>query len=170
MNNVYLKVAFVSVVLFYIPASYAGKSQCQSYLDKLRNVQSQQRQGHGFKKSESLNKREAKARKMWWQCERGLLKTNKNKNKNRKKKKQKQSKVATTYSLPTNTIKARAKLNQSPFQTSNALVIKLRYQGKQLQDWLKYYQQPKQCMRPKTTRQFAFCVEDRRLQQMSFEK
>jgi hypothetical protein len=166
MNNVYVKVAFVSVALFYIPVSYAGKSQCQSYLDKLRNVQSQQRQGHSFKKSKSLNKRETKARKVWWQCERGLLKTNKS----RPKKKNKPTKVATTYPLSTYSNKARAKLNQSPFQTSNALVIKSRYQGKQLQAWLKYYQQPKQCMRPKTTKQFAFCVEDRRLQQMSFEK
>lgn len=166
MNDFYLKIAFFSIVLLYIPASYAGKSQCQPYLDKLRNIQSQQRQGHSFKKGESLNKREAKARKKWWQCERGLLKTRKS----RKKNKHKPTKVAKKYQLPTHTQKARVKLNQSPFQTSNALVIKSRYQGKQLQAWLKYYQQPKQCLRPKTTRAFAFCVENRRLQQVSFEK
>jgi hypothetical protein len=163
MNNLYQKIAFLSAVLLYIPASYAGKNQCQSYLDKLRNVQSQQQKGHSFKQGERLNKREAKARKKWCQCERGLLKTSKS----RKKKKKKAPKK---YQLATDTQKTRIKLNQSPFQTSNALVIKSRYQGKQLQAWLKYYQQPKQCQRPKTTKQFAFCVENRRSQQMSFEK
>jgi len=166
MNNDYRKIAFLSAILWYIPVSYAGKAQCQSYLDKLRNVQSQQRQAHSFKQGERLNKREAKARKKWWQCERGLLKTNKT----RKKNKPKPTRVAKKYHLPTSTQKTRVKLNQSPFQTSNALVIKSRYQGKQLQAWLKYYQQPKQCMRPKTTKKFAFCVENRRLQQISFEK
>jgi hypothetical protein len=48
--------------------------------------------------------------------------------------------------------------------------MKSRYEGKQRQAWLKYYQQPKQCMRPKTINQFAICVENRRLQQLSFEK
>ena len=63
MNKVYRQVTFFSLILLYLPVSYAGKSQCQPYLDKLRNVQSQQRQGHSFKQGESLNKREAKARK-----------------------------------------------------------------------------------------------------------
>jgi len=166
MHKVYRQVTFFSLILLYLPVSYAGKSQCRPYLDKLRNVQSQQRQGHSFKQGESLNKRETKARKKWWQCERGLLKINKS----RKKRKQEKTKVAKKYQLPSYTQKAGVKLNQSPFQTANALVIKSRYQGKQLQAWLKYYQQPKQCMRPKTTKQFAFCVENRRLQQMSFEK
>jgi len=165
MKNVYQKIAFFSVVLLYIPTSYAGKSQCQPYLDKLRNVQSQQRQGHSFKQGESLNKREAKARKKWWQCERGLLKKSKSPN----KKKQKLIKVVKKYQLSNDTKKTGGKLNQSPFQTSDALVIKSRYQGKQLEAWLKYYQQPKKCMRPKTTKQFAFCVENRRMQEISFE-
>ncbi|NQZ23414.1 MAG: hypothetical protein HRT53_15345 [Colwellia sp.] len=166
MNNVYRIFAVFSVFFLYIPASYAGKTQCQPYLDKLRNVQSQQRQGHSFKRSEALNKRETKARKKWWQCERGLLKTTKS----RQNKKQQSTKVIKKHQLATYTKKNGVKLNQSPFQTSNALVIKSRYQGKQLQAWLKYYQQPKQCQRPKTTKQFAFCVENRRSQQMSFEK
>jgi hypothetical protein len=166
MNNVYRQVAFLWVMLLYIPVSYAGKSQCQPYLDELRNIQSQQREGYSAKRGESLNKREAKARKKWWGCERGLLK----KIKKSKKKKPKRAKVSKKHQLPNHTQATGVKLNQSPFQTSNALVIKSRYQGRQLQAWLKYYQQPKQCMRPKTTQQFAFCVENRRLQQMSFEQ
>jgi hypothetical protein len=53
---------------------------------------------------------------------------------------------------------------------SSPLIIKSRYQGKQLQAWLLYYQQPKKCLRPKTTKQFAFCVENRINQQLAFEK
>jgi hypothetical protein len=85
MNNVYRKVVFFSVIFLCIPISYAGKSQCKSYLEKLRNIQSQQRQGNNVKRGDSLNKRETKARKKWWQCERGLLKKSKNR-KNKKKK------------------------------------------------------------------------------------
>ena len=166
MNNFYRKLAVFSVIFLYIPVSYASKTQCQPYLEKLRNVQSQQRQGHSVKRSESLNKREVKARKKWWQCERGLLKTAKS----RKKKKQQSTKLIKKHQLATYTKKKGGKFNKSPFKTSNALVIKSRYQGRQLAAWLKYYQQPKKCQRPKTTKQFVFCVENRRSQQMSFEK
>jgi len=166
MNSVYQKVTVFSVMLLYVPISHAGKAECQPYLDKLRNVQSQQRQSHSNKRSESLNKREAKARKKWWKCERGLLKVAKS----RKKKKTKPVTAVKKQQLAIHTKRKGIEVNKTPFKTSSPLIIKSRFQGKQLQAWLQYYQQPKQCQRPKTTKQFAFCVEDRRLQQVSFAK
>ncbi len=168
MFRINFQILVVIIILLYSHVSYAGKKQCQPYLDKLRNIQSQQRQGHSLKRGESLNKREAKARKKWWQCERGVLKSTEN----RKKKKQskKQVKLVKRQNLALYPAKERVSKKLIPFQTSNAVVIKSRYQGEQLQAWLKYYQQPKKCARPKTTKQFAICVEDRRKQQNNFEK
>jgi hypothetical protein len=89
MRGMYFKIIFMGFTLVFSHASYAGKKQCQPYLDKLRNVQSQQKQGHSLKRAERLNKLEAKARKIWWQCEQGHLKKVKM-SKKIKKKKQKQ--------------------------------------------------------------------------------
>ncbi|MFT6207041.1 MAG: hypothetical protein ACJA0T_000945 [Colwellia sp.] len=166
VNSVYFQTYFIGIMLTFSYESYAGKKECQSYADKLRNVQSQQRQGHSLKRSESLNQQEKVARKKWWQCERGRLK----KVKGNHKKKQKN--IAVNLYQPLSPILSRdlKKGSSKPFQTSAPVVIKSRYQGKQMQAWLQYYQQPKKCLRPKTTRQFAYCVENRRIQQLAFEK
>lgn len=164
MRKFYFDIFFIGVVLFFSATSFAGKKQCKPYLAKLHNIQAQQKQGHSLKRSESLNKREAKARKKWWQCERGLLKKAK-----RNKKKQKKV-IVKRQPLPENSRKNSSKGKLKPFQTSRAVVVKSRYQGKQLQAWILYYQQPKKCQRPKSTKQFAFCVENRRAQQIAFEK
>ena len=166
VNSVYFQILLVGIMLTFSYESYAGKKECQSYADKLRNVQSQQRQGHGLKRSKNLNKQEKVARKKWWQCERGLLKKIKG---NHKKK---QRNIAVNIHQPLSATLSRdiKKGSSKPFQTSAPVLIKSRYQGKQLQAWLQYYQQPKKCLRPKTTRQFAYCVENRRTQQLAFEK
>jgi hypothetical protein len=171
MLHRYFQAIVIVSLLFSVP-SFAGKKHCQSYLEKLRNVQSLQRQGHNLKRSENLNKREAKLRKKWWQCERGLLKTTKNSKTKKQKKRNAQQKQKAQREKRKALINDSLMVNASvsPFQTSAAVVIKSRYQGKQLQAWLKYYHQPKQCSRPKTTKQFVFCVEDRRIQQLAFEK
>jgi hypothetical protein len=166
MYRVYLKVFLMSITLVFSHASYAGKKQCQSYLDKLRNIQSQQKQGHSLKRGGSLNKQEAKARNKWWQCEQGHLKMAKKS----KKKKPQNNKIVKQRSLTAKPLITISRVNVKPFQTSAPLVLKSRYQGKQLQAWLLYYQQSKKCLRPKTTKQFAFCVENRRAQQLTFEK
>lgn len=165
MRGIYFKVILIGITIACTQESYAGKRQCQPYLDKLRNVQSQQKQGHSLKRGESLNKQENKARKIWWQCEQGhLKKTHSSKNKQQKNKRPKQQ------SLTAASLTKMSKVSIKPFQTTAPLLLKSRYQGKQLQAWLLYYRQPKKCSRPKTTKQFAFCVEDRRNQQLAFEK
>jgi hypothetical protein len=172
MRGVYFKVFFIGMILVFAQVSYAGGKKCQPYFDKLRNVQSQQKQGHNLKRGESLNKQEAKARNKWWQCEQGHLKIAKKSKKSKKSKKNKpqNNKIVKQRSLTAKPLITISKVNVKPFQTSAPLVLKSRYQGKQLQAWLLYYQQPKKCLRPKTTKQFAFCVENRRNQQLLFEK
>ena len=167
MCGVYSKIIFIGISLVISQVSYGEKKQCQAYLDKLRNVQSQQKQGHSLKRGNNLNKLEAKARKKWWQCSQGHLKkarSSKNQKKQQKHTISKQQRLTATSLTPISKVSVR------PFQTTAPVVIKSRYQGKQLQAWLLYYRQPKKCSRPKTTKQFAFCVEDRRNQQLSFEK
>jgi hypothetical protein len=167
MRRVYFKVIFIGIALVLSQVSYAGKKQCQSYLEKLRNVQSQQKQGHSLKRGESLNKLEAKAIDIWWPFEQCNLKKAK---RIKKKKQSHKNKRAKQRSLNVGSLDYTSKVNANPFQTSAPLVLKSRFQGKKLQAWLLYYQQPKKCVRPKSTKQFAFCVENRREQQLAFEK
>ena len=167
MRGIYFKVILIGITIACTQESYAGKRQCQPYLDKLRNVQSQQKQGHSLKRGESLNKQESKARNIWWKCEQGHLKKTHLSN---KQKKQKKSKVPKQQRVTKASLTQMSKVSLKPFQMTAPLVVKSRYQGKQLQAWLLYYRQPKKCSRPKTTKQFAFCVEDRRNQQLAFEK
>lgn len=69
-----LKIILILLMTFVSGDSFAGKKHCKPYLEKLRNVQSQQRQGHSLKRANSLQKKEQKARHQWWQCEQGKLK------------------------------------------------------------------------------------------------
>jgi len=166
MRKAYFFLLFLTLTLLFSLPSYAGKKQCKSYLEKLRNIQTQQKQGHSLKRSESLKKRETKARNKWWQCEQGQLKTLKRKSNKLKKRRE----LANRQPKQVNSLEKVKKPTVKPFQTSAAVVIKSRYEGEKLTAWLQYYQQPKKCQRPKSTKQFAFCVENRRMQQSAFEK
>lgn len=137
----------------------ATKKACQPYLDKLRNIQAKQRVGHSNKKGRSLVKQEAKFRDKWWQCQQGKLVT-----KNKKGKSKVKNKVVTNK---TNTKELYK--HYQPNMT-NQLVLKAKYQGQQQQDWLDYYQQPNKCKRPKSTKVFAYCIEDEQQQQLKFER
>jgi len=152
----------LSIFLLFLPAAYAGKKQCQPYLKKLHNIQSLQRQAHSLKTSNSLNKREGKARNKWWQCEQGKLPIKYKKKKKKKKIKSKKSNVQFNLNSSVNQI--------APFSTEKALIFKTRFQGDKQFSWLEYYQQPKACIRPKSTKKFAYCMEDKRKQQELFEK
>ena len=134
-------------------------------------MQAQQRQSNSNKRSLSLADKEAKARKTWWQCE-----TGKSKPKAKKKKKKKK----TTQLKKRKTIKiTRAQAEQKsykalkplmPFASNQPVVLRSSYQNEKLQAWLAFYQPAKMCARPKSTQQFAACVEDKRRQKTEFEK
>jgi len=153
----------ILVISLLITPAHAGKKQCQPYLKKLHTIQSLQRQGHSLKSSNSLNKRENKARDRWWQCEQGKLPV-KGKKKSKNKKKIKKGKIKPLLDFDSSDKKV------TPFATQKSLTFKGKYQGEKLFSWLKYYQQPAVCIRPKTTKKFAYCMEDKLEQQSVFEK
>lgn len=144
----------------------AGKKHCQGYLKKLDNIKAQQRQGNSISKSNSLAKKESKARKVWWQCETGKLKK-----KSKKGKKTSTSVQANKQTMTTKRVKSyQVTKKLVPFSSNKAIVAQAPYQGDRLYAWLDFYQQPKECSRPKSTQVFAKCMEDKRLQQQKFEQ
>ncbi|MFT5755722.1 MAG: hypothetical protein ACI9LM_000434 [Alteromonadaceae bacterium] len=155
-------ILIVVVALLFLSPVYAGKKQCQSYLKKIHNIQSLQRQAHSLKSSNSLNKREHKARNKWWQCEQGKLPIKHKKKSKNKKVKITKAKNRLDLNLPVKKV--------VPFATKKGLVFKGKFQGNKQFVWLKYYQQPKGCIRPKSTKKFAYCMEDKLKQQENFEK
>ncbi len=157
-----MRIGYFIGILFILNCSpvLATKKACQPYLDKLRNIQSQQRAGYNNKKGRSLAEREKKARDKWWKCQQGKLPKNK---RNKLSKKSKKKNNSHSY------INSKNRLSKVPVSKySNALTIKAKYQGKMQQDWLDYYQQPAKCKKPKSTKVFAFCIEDERKQQQRF--
>lgn len=155
------------VMLMHSFTALAGKKKCQSYRQKLDNIQSQQRQGNSLKRSNSLAKKERKARDTWWRCETGKLKPKSNKKKSKSKAKKKTTK---DYSKAKKNPQSKKVKTLMPFANSKPIVVKAKYQGEKLQAWLKYYQPEKQCARPKSTQVFAACIEDKRRQQVEFEQ
>jgi len=149
----------------------AGKKHCQDYRSKLDNIQAQQRQASSNKRSQSLSTKEAKARDTWWQCETGKLKV---KLKKKKQKRSKKKDIQKKQLIKQNTKLADHKSYKMikplmPFASNNPVVL-AEDQDEKLQAWLSFYQPAQMCARPKSTRQFAACVEDKRRQQAEFEK
>ena len=148
----------------------AGKKHCQAYRSKLDNIQNQQRQASSNKRSQRLSNKEAKARNTWWQCETGKLKP-----KLKKKKKKKKSKKKYTNNKKQNKTIHELKDHKPikplvPFASNNPVIVRSIYQNAKLQAWLLFYKPAKMCARPKSTQQFAACVEDKRRQQRAFEQ
>jgi hypothetical protein len=156
----------ICIVIFFSNTAIAGKKRCKPLLDKLHNIQAQQRQGYSAKKGLSLQNRADKVRDKWWQCENASIYSQSKKHKKKQKKKAKH-----TLSISANTsnvYNGNSGKVIKPFATSQAIVIKSRFKGKKQQAWLNYYQQPQKCQRAKTTKIFAFCVEDKSKQQEAF--
>jgi len=155
------KEIFLITVLLFLSVQVEAKKECKTQLAKLDNIQKLQRQGHSLKQSESLRKREDTARKKWWQCEHSSTakkKVKKTKTKNKKK------------SIKTKST-ARVKASKRRmFNTTEPIVIKSKYQGDKRLAWLKFYQQPKNCLKPKNIQAFALCSENKREQRLDFEK
>lgn len=150
--------------LVFSPDAMA-KKRCKPFLEKLHNIQAMQRNGYSSKRGVSLRDREDKARDVWWQCETGRSKkSNKKTNDKKKNKTNKTTNLQGSRFSKNKTIKAG-----TPFKTNNAVVIKSHYQGAKKQAWLKFYQQPKGCMHPKSLSEFAFCSENKRTQRSSFD-
>ncbi|MBL4940104.1 MAG: hypothetical protein JKY81_00410 [Colwellia sp.] len=157
-----LKIFALIAVLLVVSPSSTAKKRCKPLLEKLQNIQAMQRHGYSAKRGISLRAREDKARDNWWQCEKGGGKKNKIKKKRVNK--------ATNSSSKTKSVMNKKITAGTPFKTSNAIVIKSAYQGDKKRAWLAFYQQPKQCNRPKNLPMFAFCSEEKQTQQAEFEQ
>tara|TARA_R110000787_G_scaffold130058_5_gene241965 strand:+ start:160 stop:699 length:540 start_codon:yes stop_codon:yes gene_type:complete len=169
MKRIILFKLFLVLVLCSFLAT-AGKKHCQDYRKKLDNIQSKQRQANSNKRSNSLSTQEATARNKWWSCETGKLKVKtKTKTKTKKRKKSKK-KITNKQKKLKPSSKAVNNKPLVPFASSSPLVVRAKYQGAKLQAWLQFYQAAKVCARPKSTQQFAACVEDKHRQQVEFEK
>jgi len=156
-----LKIVLIIIVCFVFSPVAAAKKRCKPLLEKLHNIQALQRSGYSAKRGLSLRGREDKARDKWWQCENGSGKT---------KQKAKTKRKRVIYNTEPKRVKSKKINAGTPFKTSNAIVIKSKYQGKKKQAWLKYYQQPNKCIRPKSLPVFAFCSENKQIQRADFEK
>jgi hypothetical protein len=160
--------SLILMTLLFAFLAKAGKKQCQGYRNKLDNIQAQQRQANSHKRSNSLAIKETKARDTWWQCETGKLKP---KSKKKSKPKKSHKKKIKKISSPSSDHKSYKKIKPLvPFASNNSVVMYSKYQGEKLQAWLTFYQAAKMCARPKSTQQFAACVEDKHLQQTKFDK
>lgn len=147
----------------------AGKKHCQGYRNKLGNVQAQQRQSNSNKRSLSLANKEDKARKTWWQCETGKLKPKLKKKSKKKKLKQKKISAPKPIKMLAKQMPDTPLKPLMPFAGEQPVELRSSDQYKKLQAWLAFYQPAKMCARPKSTQQFAACVEDKRRQQAEFE-
>ena len=159
----FTKLIMMSVLLL-LPFVSEAKKRCKPLLEKLHNIQAMQRTSYSSKRGSSLRAREDKARDKWWQCEQG--KGAKRKGKKKKKTKNKGYKKRNSYKP----LELKTTLRTTPFKTQNAVVIKSKYQGDKKRAWLKFYQQPAHCNRPKNLSVFASCSEDKQLQRINFEQ
>lgn len=161
-----IKFTVVIILLFLYSPISGAKKHCKPLLEKLQNIQAMQRDGYSSKRAISLREREDKARDNWWQCEQGRGKKTK-----QKKRKNKAASYRTKISnTKTKSVKNKKIKAGTPFNTSNAIVIKSKYQGEKKRAWLVFYQQPIRCLRPKNLQVFAFCSEDKQMQRVNFEK
>ena len=160
-----IKLILIITLLLFTSVSEA-KKRCKPLLEKLHDIQAMQRNSYSSQRGVSLRTKEDKARDKWWQCEQGRGRKAKKKTKSKAKGKSNnsQSRTKNKQNLPVE-ISAG-----SPFKTNNVIVIKSKYQGNKKQAWIKFYQQPTQCNRPKSLSVFAFCSEDKQAQRSDFEQ
>ena len=162
-----LKFVMILIACFLILPVAEAKKRCKPLLKKLHNIQALQRSAHSAQRGLSLRNREDKARNKWWECENS---SGKNKNKPKKKSKKKNGRETASVSAQLKRKKGKKITAGTPFKTSNAIVIKSKYQGEKKQAWLKYYQKPNKCILPKSLSIFAYCSENKLIQQAGFEK
>lgn len=140
-----LKFVLIIIICFIFSPVAAAKKRCKPLLEKLHNIQSLQRNSYSGKRGLSLRDREDKARNNWWQCENS---NGKAKQKSKRKANKQSKKNTASGNIQAKRVTSKKINASSPFKTSNAIVIRSKYQGEKKQAWLKYYQQPNQSVFP----------------------
>ncbi|WP_236559738.1 hypothetical protein [Colwellia sp. 20A7] len=161
-----LKSVLIASIIFGFSPVTLAKKHCDPLLEKLHHIQSLQRIPYSVKEGISLRKREDTARKRWWQCEKG---SSKKKIKQTKKVTKNKNSTLSSKLNDASEIKNKGANVATSFKSSNAIIIKSKYQGDKQQAWLKYYQQPDKCIKPKSLPAFAACIENKQAQRESFE-
>ena len=162
---------FIKLIIFIITSllftsETEAKKRCKPLLEKLYSIQAMQRNSYSSQRGTSLRAKEDKARDKWWQCEQGRGNKRKTKSKSKKSSKNKSGHYSKNFKRNTH----KKILAGTPFKTNNAIVIKSKYQGNKKQAWIKFYQQPAPCIRPKSLGVFASCSEDKQVQRSNFEQ
>jgi len=134
-------------------------------------VQAQQRNSYSLKRGQSLRAQEDKARDKWWKCEHMSLAKFKAQNggKNNKAKKKKNSKYV---SKKVSKKKSQPYVSKSiaTFNLDSAIVVKAKYQGDKRLAWSQFYKRPDKCISPKSLSVFAYCNNNKLLQQNQFDQ
>ncbi len=160
----------ITITLSY-SASLQAKKRCKPFLNKLHNVQAQQRNAYSLKRGQSLRVKEDKARDKWWQCEHMSLakfkaKYGKKKKKDKKKKTSKYAKKKELKKPPS----FYANKSIATFNQGSAIVVKAKYQGEKRLAWSQFYQRPSKCISPKSLGVFVYCNENKLQQQHQFDQ
>lgn len=169
------------LIFFLILTTYSAptlaKKRCKPFLKKLHSVQAMQRKGYSLKRGESLRAREDKARDKWWKCENSSLAKFNALYGSKKKKKAKKKKTASkkntkssSYNTKLSLASRSTKVNTPTFNQTSAIVIQSSFKGDKQSAWLTFYNKPVKCQRPKSMSVFAYCHENKRLQQSEFIK
>jgi type II secretory pathway component PulL len=136
-----IKVISISILLILSNKVYST-SICEREWNALKSIQSQLR----HKSNEYLRRMEHEKHTKYQNCR---------KNKNQKSKKIKKSNNSTQYKRF-----YTYRETKNPFENS-PVKMKTKFKGKKQEEWNKYYVTPEDCIKPKTTSQFASCLNDR---------
>ena len=167
LGLVYL-LSVLMCTLMFISSAHA-KKRCQALKQKLYDIQAQQRAGYSNKRGQSLRQREDKAREKWWQCENPSYGRDKRKKLSKSSKKKSQTKLVNTSQSRKKSYQA-IKINDSPFANNSNIQVKTAYQGEKKHAWLRFYQRPSKCHKPKNLSTFAYCSENKQQQRLAFEQ
>lgn len=166
--------AVIATLILSYSTVVQAKKRCKPFLEKLHKVQALQRSGYSLKRGQSLRAKEDKARDKWWQCEHMSLAKFKAKNggKNKKKKKGKKKKTSKYANKKVSNKKSQLYASKSlaTFNQGSAIVVKAKYQGDKRLAWSQFYQRPSKCITPKSLSVFAYCNENKLLQQSQFDQ
>lgn len=143
------KTMFLVVLTLLSFQSFASKSKCPNEWNSLKSIQKQMKLGHRASEMEYLKKEERKRFTAYEHCRKGRNANSKN-----------------TVNSANQNLTKRYLYNKSRSSKSNvfkgaSINIKGRFSGEKQNAWFDYYNKPKECIKPKSTSQFAKCIVHR---------
>jgi len=134
-------------------------ADCDKAAEKLQQLEQKISSGYSLKEAEQLSLDQRQLEKQLDQfCQKPALASDAQKPKVKKTAKIK----AAPNSLDD--------IAQGPQLYVSSVLVKAPYQGKQLQAWLDYYTEPKQCFGVRDSKKMVWCVEQRQQAKARFER